>query len=75
MSAKFCKLLKEAIADEHKAPPMYEKLLGETPDTITRIRGKGAFDPKTDISSIIHDERRHAKTLEELDRKLCGRKR
>lgn len=69
--SQFCKRLKEAIADERKAPPMYEKLLAETPSTITRVRGRQAFDPHTDISSIIHDERRHAKTLEELDKKLC----
>lgn len=74
MSERFCRLLKESIADEHKAPKMYEKLLAETPETITRVRGRGSFDPQTDIVSIIHDERRHAKTLEALDARLCRRR-
>lgn len=75
MSARFCKLIREAITDEHRAPKMYEELLAETPSTITRARGGGAFDPQTDISSIIYDERGHAKTLEALDARLCRRRR
>lgn len=75
MSTKFCKLLKEALEDEHKAPQMYAKLLAETPEEITRMRGRQWFDPHTDISSIQFDERRHAETLQKIERKYCLRRR
>ena len=57
----FCKLLNEAIKDETSAPAMYNKLKGKA--RCSCIKGQ--------FQSIINDERKHKKTLNEIKRKFC----
>lgn len=62
---RFCKLLREQIADEVKAPEGYKRLyqLGigvvKTEDGIA-------------ISRIGEDEIKHRKTLQNMEKKYCG---
>ena len=64
---QFCKLLREQIADEVKAPEGYTRLyqLG-----IGVINTEDAIA----ISRIGEDEIRHRKTLQPMEKRYCGGK-
>jgi rubrerythrin len=61
---QFCKLLKEAIADEDKAPKDYEKLLEKGKEVGLNLKAPI-------IDRIIPDERRHLGILENIKREVC----
>jgi hypothetical protein len=67
MSVRFCKRLRDAIADEKKAPADYAKLIWA---------GGGIINTESavEIASIAKQEQRHHKTLTGLRRKYCGGK-
>lgn len=62
LQRKACDLLYEAISDEEKAPPMYEKLLSVLRDIHP--------DAEKMIPRIIRDEIRHKKILDGLSSKI-----
>lgn len=69
MSVKFCRLLKEAIVDETKAPRDYTKLI---------LAGGGLINTESavGIASIAKEEIQHRKRLQVMEKKYClGRRR
>jgi len=58
---RFCELLQEALADEYKAPELYQKLVGAGKDALVREV----------FISIIREEDNHAKLLEVIKSLRC----
>lgn len=66
---KFCKHMREAIIDEQKAVPDYEKLLREY-KALPMEKGHWFKDS---VEGIISDEKRHKKELIPYFNNICPR--
>ena len=67
--SKFCKLLKESVADEAKAFPDYTKLMGAA-------EGFGVSEADASkLGNIRFDEKRHHAIVRNMEKKYCLRRR
>lgn len=68
---KFCKHLREAVIDEQKAVPDYEKLIKEAQKTLTTVETFLPFERS--VQRIIADEARHKQELLTYFNSVCPR--
>lgn len=75
----FCQHMREAIIDEQKAVPDYEKLRHEARELIELMSKSKIQDMSflhtvhSEVGSIISDEERHAEILMPLFERVCPR--
>lgn len=68
----FCKHMREAIIDEQKAVPDYEKLI-EQAERLNMLSGAELIKIRRVVNSIIADEKNHKRELMPIFDRVCPR--
>lgn len=68
----FCKHMREAIIDEQKAVPDYEKLIKQA-ERLNMLSGAELIKIRRIVNGIISDEKHHKRELLPIFDKVCPR--